>query len=281
MKNLDMYFGVLQYIPSSLRQESINVGVAIHIPDMNYAHFYPTKNARRVAAFDDEYDKDYFKMVMDSLRYDIDYPVDNDLSLESVGDEERFSLLNSPSYLKSKTYYLATEFIFMPIQKTIINFKLNSQLNSQLVKQRIAEIKDAYLYYDKPKNARVTTTDVRSSFVKQLRLRNLKSESLMKTPRGKFSENPVFDFKLGNSLIKVQSFDYAREESLAKELKSTLFDLQNLSLNVDEKISIVVDDGASQNPIYDSFIEWLSKIEGTVSDEIKVNSINSFMSRQQ
>lgn len=271
MGKMNLYYAVLQYIPSSVRQEAINVGVAVHVPDMDYARFYPTQNTRRVAAFDDEYDKDYFKMMMDSLSYDINYPVDNRFSLDSIGDDQRFDELKSPNYLKTKTYYLSTEFVFMPIQRTVTT--------TESINKDIGDIKDAYLYYDKPKDKRSTTSQMRSSFAKQLRLHHIKSESLSNTPNSSFSKKPLFDFKLGDSLIKVQSFNYVRNEALAKELKSTLFDLQHVSFDeTNQVIKIIVDDDARHHPSFSDFQDYIEQIERMEELRIHINSITSFMS---
>lgn len=271
MKELKIYFAVLQYIPSSIRRESLDVGVAVHIPTLGIAKFFSTRNLPRVASFDDEYDPEFFKMMMDSLKYDIDFPVDKNNELISLGDEERFDNLASDTYLHEKTSYLANEFVFLPIKS----------IKSSVVdyKKDIEALQKTYLYYDRPKPKRISAQQVKSLLHRQLNYAGIKSESLTDTPTATFTDKPFFDINLNDQFIKTMSFDYSKKGQMSRELKSILFDLRQISeSSINKKIKIVVDDKASKSDEYKKFIQILNDISSeTQSTTISVKTISSFM----
>ena len=138
MKTFNILYSVLRYIPSAIRMESIIVGLAVHIPFKQYSHFYRIKNTRRVASFDDEYNKDFFNMIMDSLSYDLDYSYEKASQSLLDDDNERFMDIQHEDFLNARTSYLANEFQFSPIESL--------QTTDAEYKADLEDLQKMYLY---------------------------------------------------------------------------------------------------------------------------------------
>ncbi|MGQ5709759.1 DUF3037 domain-containing protein [Lactobacillus sp. PSON] len=110
-----LYYTVLKYMPNIIRMESINVGLAVHYPKEKYSHFFKMTNINKIKAFDDEYNPDFFNMVMDSLSYELDYKPNTSSNINS--DESRFLDITESCFLEKRTNYLANEFRFDKIQR--------------------------------------------------------------------------------------------------------------------------------------------------------------------
>lgn len=248
--------------------ESINIGVAIHVPSLKLAHFFKLKNTRRVSSFDDEYDKDFFNMTMDSLRYDINYPVDDDMQLISLGYESRFDNISSPEFLYDNTHYLSNEFRFSPIQT------VTSQIDS--LEEDIDTLKKTFLYYDRPKSQRVTKAEVRKLLSKSLNSYNL--TNLEKNPniKGDFSNKPIFDYRVGDKYIKAISFDYAHENTMATELKSTLYDIHTIITNKSiSEVILTTDDSKNSKP-KEFFVSKIKELKENHKIDIKIVPLSEF-----
>lgn len=241
MKSFDILYSVLRYIPSAIRMESIIVGLAIHIPSIQYSHFYSIKNTRRVASFDDEYDKDFFHMVMDGLSYDLDYSGEEQSKYLLNDKKERFTDIQYEDFLDNRISYLANEFQFSPIESL--------QTSDDKVKKDLQDLQRMYLYYDRPKSKRITKTEVRNLLSKQLNSYNL--AHITKSPKiyDDFGGNNLYDFQINNSiLIKAISFDYKRINQLSTELKNIIYDLKQLNTENISKIILTRNDNLESLP---------------------------------
>ena len=148
MNEFNLYYAVLKYIPSSIRMESINVGIVVHAPSKEYSHLYPVKNTKCIASFDDEYNKEFFNMTIDSLRYDLNYPVDSDMEELSLGDEARFNRIKEKDFLNEKVGYLSNEFQFSPAQYI--------PSSDDTFNKDVLDLQRTFLYYERPKSERIT-----------------------------------------------------------------------------------------------------------------------------
>lgn len=258
--NVKLMFSVLKYIPSSIRRESLNVGIAIHIPSLGLAEFHSIKSTRRLAAFDDEYDPTFFKMMMQALHFEIDFPLtsrDQFAFDAPVTNEE----ILQPDYLERKTAYLANEFQFEPVQVL--------KTNANTCQDDVQDLIKTFLYYDRPKSQRITTAEVRRLMSKQLRIEGFKQ--LEKSPKvyGDFSSKSLFDYRIGDYYIKAISFDYKDATTRAKELKSTLYDLNEVVHEHEvSRIKIVINDNDQlpDNEVYKSFIQRVDAIRSAKSE---------------
>ncbi len=261
MRKLDsiLYYSVLKYIPSAIRMESINVGIAIHYPAKKFSHFYRTTNTKRIRSFDDEYDSTFFRMVMESLEYELNFghlKVDT-LDLKSKDELERFSDITDKNFLDNRISYLANEFRFSPVQSVATT--------DESIQKDIENIKDMYLYYDKPKSKRITRRKVQSLLAKQIKSYKLSNVKKSPTFLDVFGEPIKFDFKVNDdTLLRAVTFDYSKTENLIKELKLTLYDLQKIDYSNISKIFLIRNDNLEEKnkkEIYDKFKEELKAIK--------------------
>ncbi len=235
MKTFDILYSVLRYIPSAIRMETIIVGLAIHIPFKQYSHFYKIKNTRRIASFDDEYDKDFFRMIMEGLSYDLNYSREEYTEDLFNDKKKRFTDIQQENFLDTRISYLANEFQFSPIESL--------QTSDDKVTKDVKDLQKMYLYYDRPRSERITKTEVRNLLSKQLNSYNL--AHITKSPKiyDDFGGNNLYDYKINNNiLIKAISFDYKRINQLSTELKNVIYDLKQLDTANISKIILTRND---------------------------------------
>lgn len=264
--SVDIFYSVLKYIPSEVRMESINVGLAIHIPSQSYSHLFITTNKRRVAAFDDEYDKDFFNMVMDSLSYDINYEV-NDLNVNA----QRSELIKSDIFLETVTGYLANEFQFSPV--TLIKSNLAD------LKRDAEDLKDIFLHYDKPKENRITTAQMQRLLSKQMKSCSYNVEKKPKVTN-EFG-NANYDYKInGNTLVRAISFDYKKENALVTGLKTIMYDLEHLHCSEINKVILVCNNNLDtisdrNRQLYYKFRKIISETENISVKVVPLEELNA------
>ncbi|MBJ7689499.1 DUF3037 domain-containing protein [Weissella confusa] len=255
-------YSVLRYTPNLVRAENIIVGVAIHVPDLKLAQFFKIKNSRRVSTFDDEYDKDYFAMVMDSLEYEFTFD-------EGSLDNNRFLMdrISDPDFLTLRTQSFANEFRFDSVNTV-------ESENADL-KNDVDEIVDLYLYYDKAPASRITPQRAKSLLSKQVKAAGLKRER--STARGAFNNDEVFDFEVDGIPTKTITFDYARETSLKNYLKGIVFDIQTAVKNFQiEKINVVTVHEEEYQVDFEQLKQYLNEIEQSVHVQITVMGLSNF-----
>lgn len=269
--NSKLYFSILKYIPSIVRMESINVGIAVHSPVQHYSKFFKTKNLNRVKAFDDEYNKDFFKMVMESLEYELNY---GKLSNESVldlrfeNDETQFSDISQETFLEDHTSYLVNEFRFTSPQYI--------ETNEKEIEEDIENLKNMYLYYDKPKDKRISRDIVKRLLGKKIR--TYKLSSVQKDPiyKDNLGMEIKYDYKINhNTLLRAMTFDYKRVNDLEKELKVLLYDLTEVAYNDIANIFLVKNDGINEKgyiDIYKNFIKQIDKVNKEKQSKISLLS---------
>ena len=257
-----LYYAVLKYIPSAIRMETINVGIAVHYPVKKYSHFFKTTNMRRVATFDDEYNKSFFSMVMDSLEYDLNYNLDKDIETLKLGfsdesDEGRFNNISEPDFLSRKISYLTNEFRFSSVQSINISDEDWSSV--------IEDLKSTFLYYDKPKNKRITKDKVRRLLSKQVRSYNFSKDRIRANPElpNDLGGMDKYDFRIDKTLLRSMTFDYKRKDNLTTELKVILYDLNNIKPKNDISAVFLISNEL-ENPedkkTYDNFLLIAQKI---------------------
>lgn len=269
--NSKLYFSILKYIPSIVRMESINVGIVVHSPVQHYSQFFKTKNLNRVKAFDDEYNKDFFKMVMESLEYEFNYgKLSNEsvLDLKFENDKKRFSDISQDTFLEYHTSYLVNEFKFTPPQYI--------ETNKKEIEEDIENLKNMYLYYDKPKDKRISREIVKRLLGKKIRTYKLRSVQSNPIYKDNLGMEIKYDYKINdNTLLKAMTFDYKRVNDLEKELKVLLYDLTEITYNDIANIFLVKNDGINGEDyieIYNNFIKQINKVNKEKKSEISVLS---------
>ncbi|MFS7259468.1 DUF3037 domain-containing protein [Carnobacterium divergens] len=234
MDKIEINFAVCQYMPDVIRQEKINVGLAVHCPTPGneYSEFIHIKNRRRISMFDDEYDSDFVTLMFENLKYQLNYSSIGHEDLFSNGGVNEFVNINSNDFLSEKLKYYVNEFKFLPVQKIYTT-------NKDMLKD-LEDLEKTYLYYERPKNERISTKEVKNLLSKQIKNMNL-NKSFSDSKIKDFDEDKVFDYQYNNILIKSFSFDNNKYGSFKKELKSFLFDLDsNMNELNNMKIRLIV-----------------------------------------
>lgn len=229
MENL-IYYSIAKYIPSVERNESINFGFSFFAPGEKKIGYIPSKNNKRILAFDDETTQEEIDFLQESLKYDF-----SEDSFRFIEDElvEKYFLTNEPLILQDKIYNYANIIQFDTIKPLVIekNFK-----------QSLKDITDFFLYYDIPVKDRRMNKAKLFSLTKNTIKAYLEKDTYTKI---KHDSNSLFhkpyDFEtiLNNEIhfIKIIKFDYIHPSDLYKELKSLIVDIEHFNNKESFKIT--------------------------------------------
>ena len=264
---VELYFSVLEYMPSIIRGENINVGIVFHIPSKSTVKFVKTTNLQRVRAFDDEY-IDFYKFVIEQISDQFTFPKIKSLMLEPQDYRKEYLNISENNFLLDKTKYYNNQFQFKPVEHV--------KIPENEIEDYERDYQRTYLYYDRPKSERITTAEVKKLLGKQIRVLN--SNNVKKDPdvMDDFGLTKIFDYKIDGVYILTIGFDYKQEAQLAKELKRRLYDLSKLDSDF-TAIKIVVDDLASESPVYEKFktdVENIAKEKSLNIEFVKVSEFN-------
>lgn len=271
MTNFNILYTVLKYIPSPIRMESIIVGLAVHIPTKKFSHFYKIKNTKRVSSFDDEYNKDFFNMIMDSLSYDLDYQENGHSETLFDDEKERFKDIEDLEFLEERTAYLANDFQFSPVESL--------QTNNEDLEKDIEDLQKMYLYYDRPKPQRITKTEVKRLLEKQINSYHL--ANLVKSPQihDDFGGTNLFDYQINNDIyVKAISFDYSRLNQLSSELKNVIYDLNTIQVS---KVILARNENLKSLPekqlyAFEKFVDKLNKLGQSKNLDVRLVPLSEF-----
>lgn len=244
-------------MPDPIRQEKINVGIAIHLPTQEYSSFFETTNKVRIYHFDDEYDPEYIKMMFESLHFEFDTD-----SLDFESGDDRFANINSLNYLEGKTKFFVNEFQFMSANCIMTtNTSLEEDINDLI---------HTYLYYDQPKNRRISQKNVYQLLNKRIKQLDLQEHVKKSNTSSKIFQldKPAFDFETPNGFVKTLSLDYKTTQRRSSQLKIYAFDMIQASTsftvdNVDIVLNNNVDDTFFDSviPEFEDWIKKFSKIK--------------------
>lgn len=271
MKLIDLYYAVCQYVPDEVRAECMNVGIVIHIPDKDYEYseFFPIKSRRRLQVFDDEYNEEFINLMFDHMKYQFNY--NDNLEKYDYGVDE-FKEINSANFLKQKTKYYVNEFRFLPVQQLEVNPKEFESTIQDLIR--------TYLYYDTPKNNRITRIEVRKLLNKQLNI--LKLNKLVARDNGKsmikdFDDQPIFDIVYNDTYVRTFSFDYSNKVQISKELKLLLYDIETYSEKLKGKnVVLVMNDFDKENDVYKKYLQLIEKAKMKNGINIVINTLPEY-----
>lgn len=261
---------VLQYMPSLIRKESINVGIVFHIVEDRKSYFVSTKNISRVISFNDEVNSTYFNAIIDTFHEQFDFPEYNE-SLDTRGFYN-FDDISSPDFLEKRTCNYANEFRFLDV-RTLIS-------NKHDLKEDLKNLKDNFLYYDKPVNERIDEKTVKSLLNRQVRTK-FNSLDIKKYPSNgdvPFISKPIFYFKAGNDYYKTLTFDYSNNTNLNKEIKCAFFDINEfLNHKKDANIVFIVNNNYKDNiKIYNDFIKYIREMYKDSHHKFSISSVEEF-----
>ncbi|EGO7801133.1 DUF3037 domain-containing protein [Enterococcus faecalis] len=271
MRLVNLYYAVCQYIPDEIRSECMNIGIVVHIPDKGYEYseFIPIKNRRRLQAFDDEYNEEFINLMFDHMKYQFNYG--NSLDYEDYGVDE-FGEINSDTFLDQKIKYYVNEFRFLPVQK------LETDTNE--LKSTIKDLFRTYLYYDIPKNNRITRSEVKKLLNKQissLRLNKFVTKGDSINMIKDFDDHPIFDVAYKNTYVRTFSFDYANKVQISKELKILLYDIEAYASKLEGKnVVLVMNDFDKDEHYYKKYLSLIEDVKNRTGINIVINTLPEY-----
>lgn len=249
----NLFYSVLQYTPNPIRRESIIVGIVFHIPSLKLSTFKHIKNRNRIKSFDDEYDSDFINMMFESIDYEF-----NSSKLDEHDD--RFSEIDSDSFLFKSTAYYVNEFRFLPVESIMTDEK---SLDNDMI-----DLERTYLYYDKPKGQRITTSEVKALMKRQLTFYRFDLKKEKRSFKDSIIKEEIFDFSNSKNAFKAISFDKSRKKDLSNELKVFLYDLSTQKEKIEHlSIYIIVDNSLGIPENSDEFYQIYSDFKNIVKSK--------------
>lgn len=169
-------YSVFRYYPSFVSGESINLGVLFYNESENYSSFHHTKKFGRVAAFDDEMNIPFLKLMLSSLKKEFNNPIYSENKID----------------IDQKTRYYMNEFKFdKPIE---INIENN-------LEETIENIKKIYLRFDYDISERINKSEeikIIASLLSNRGIEYLKNRNII----GNYNEKIKYDFLMGDIGVK-------------------------------------------------------------------------------
>lgn len=261
-------YAVLRYVPSLEREEFINIGIAFHSPEDKYLNLSITDNFKRVKTFDDEVDINFLKLILNGMEDEFEPS-----TIDGFSEKQ----LKNPDLLNEYTKFYVNQLQFSEVKFILSNNILCDEKS----------LFDTYVYFDAPKNERITKDKVKSLMSRVFTSNKKKFEYKKDVAINIGSEEINMDFLFPSNkgekiLLNSLSFDYAKNKeknalSIAKEWHWNINKIEELykqnklteqlSNNNSLKFKMVIFQ-VHKNSVYD---EALSILED-VSSIIKVRS---------
>ncbi|USS84967.1 DUF3037 domain-containing protein [Fructilactobacillus myrtifloralis] len=258
-----LYYSILKYTPDIIRDESLNVGIVFHCPDIPISKFKKTNNKQRIYYFDDEYDPDYIDIVFKSLSYEFD---SDNLNLDN---DDRFEFIKNDNYLEEKTKPYVNEFWFSKVFQIEI---------SEPLKEEINDLTKTYLYYDSPKNQRITVDKVNALLKKQIKNTDAHLTNVYCKIFSKNNKKPVFTIETKNSVVAPFTFDYKKDSSLDNALEKLSFQVTHVKNKLKNKnIQIVINNIDLDDSKYKEKMNLLKDVlSEDTGMEVKIDTLADF-----
>ncbi|WIL39707.1 DUF3037 domain-containing protein [Kurthia sp. YJT4] len=216
-----VYYSIAKYVNDIVRNEQVNFGLAYFSPDEKKIGFLASTNNSRILAFDDELDLEELKYLRSSLNFDFSL---EGLEYDNKEYIEELLSSNSNKILKMKTMNYINQIQFTEHEQI--------ELGERSLNEILEDLKDIYLYYDRPKSVREMDKDRIRILTKQI-IRNQISKdaySIDKLKKNSWSNKP-YDFIVNvnseQKYLKSLTFDYKQDSHLINQIKLFVFDLKN------------------------------------------------------
>ncbi|GGG19386.1 hypothetical protein GCM10007425_12340 [Lysinibacillus alkalisoli] len=230
----NIYFSIAKYVPDNFRDEKIIFGFAYHYPKKGKLGFVHTTNTNRLKSFDDELELDEITFLKDSLKFD--FSID---SLEVEDEFERIESLlkaDSKDLLNYKIYNYVNSICFDHID-VLPNPK--TDVPKDYLELVLEDLKDLYLYYDKPKNKRIDNKRVQRLTKQILRIKNREYKEAPK-PKPLSFYLPPYDYVIEDNCvkhyIKSLSVEYKRPHDFYSNVRSIILYINYYNDSYREKI---------------------------------------------
>ncbi|MGO4786954.1 DUF3037 domain-containing protein [Paenibacillus sp. 2KB_20] len=200
-------YSIIRYVPDEIREEFINIGMIFHSPELRYIDVKFTKNFKRVHAFDDEIDVNFFKVVLEGIKESF---VKSTISGPS--DED----LDDINFIEKNTFYYANQIQFSPTYL----------ISTENYEQDLSDLFRTYVYFEGKKRSRITEDEVKILMNRILRtkdsFKNVDRNILVDIGPQEIQLDYAYKAKDRYKIIKTFSFDYtpkgsAQAPTIAKE----------------------------------------------------------------
>lgn len=193
MSNI-LKYSVLRYSPSILGGESINLGILFYCEKENARRFISTTKWTRIREFDDELNISDLKLILDSIR-----------------DQVEITLLNA-----QKTFSIES---FIKYYTNELHFSKPICIDSNDIDKEIEEVKRMYLRYDYDKSNRPSKAE-ELRFIAQI----LNSQGVKFQRRGisigTYHEPVVYDYLTSSYGIKLFQFQNKDLKKMMNDVKA-------------------------------------------------------------
>lgn len=177
MPDKKLKYSVLQYSPSLISGESINLGVLATSEVEPLVDFISTKKMARVREFDDEIDLDMLKLVLQGIKAEVEITLEN---------------CNKIFEIQNFIQYYCNEYHFT---RTI-------ELNYQNFDHALTELKRMYLPQDLAKEQRASHKEELQFMAKILETNHIDFKRNVKE-WGTYNDQITYDFRIKNYGIKL------------------------------------------------------------------------------
>lgn len=222
------YYSVLRYVPSVVREEFMNIGLAFHYPHDCILEIKVTDSFSRLRKFDDEADIDLLRVILDGIKDEFDPFSPDGPNREQLCDETLLEKLTKP---------YVNQLQFSDIHGIVI----------QDPESDFDSLYKTYVYYEHPRSKRITEQQVHALLRRTFRQHNIMRVLQGNTTVRAKREEEIIRFDFGyrqREFIKVFAFDYSTNRSnkapdTARIWAYNFIQLKSLSNNEHQFISVV------------------------------------------
>lgn len=236
---MKVMFSRLNYYPSFISNDCIEIGILFHELDNDIRKFEVTTNWSRLKSFDDELDIDYMKMILDGIK--------NEVSNDSLFNYKQKFDINK--YVK----FYVNELRFTEVRGAEVD-----DLNGF-----IEETKRMFLRYDYDKAERPSRDQQISYLRKLFKENNIKYSS--REINGGFNENIHYDYIVNEYAFKLFSFENKNINRLISSAKTWAYNAVEMK---EHYKTVFIYDIDSDDKLFESIIKILSR------DAFKIMKMN-------
>lgn len=232
-------FSRLNYYPSFISNDCIEIGILFHDIDNDIRKFEVTTNWSRLKSFDDELDIDYMKMILEGIK--------NEVSNNSLFNYKQKFDINK--YIK----FYVNELKFTEIRAAEV-----SDLNDF-----IEETKRMFLRYDYDKAERPSRTQQITYLRKLFKENNIKYSS--HKVKGGFDEGINYDYIVDEYAFRIFSFENKNMNKLISSAKTWAYNAAEMK---EQYKTVFIYDVETNDKLFNSIVQILSK------DAFKIMKMN-------
>lgn len=245
-----MQYAVLQYSPSLISGESINLGIVVASTDEPLFKFVETKKLARVREFDDTIDIEELKKVLRAIAYELETTLENCM--------QKFDISSFTQYYLNEYHF--TRVIELPYA----NFD-----------DSIKELSKLYLPYDFAKNQRASYSE-EIKFIRKILTFNQVEFKRNVREIGHYQDNITYDFKIGKYGIKLFWLKGKELSRIVNDVKAWAWNCEHQPEGTETVIIYDADDESVQRQLsmilgilrdsssyiysWKDGIQWLSKL---------------------